>query len=104
MNLNRRFYLGIWTVKTVLNPISGQVFDAGHDESGVSFLLSGMTAIGWSMESGRRGYGASSGTTGDRPRNLELWSSDERPTPKLTPPILTTTPHHERYDLEPRYI
>ncbi|GFX03022.1 uncharacterized protein TNCV_3261681 [Trichonephila clavipes] len=33
--LNRRFYLGIWTVKTVLNPISGQVFDAGHDESGV---------------------------------------------------------------------
>ncbi|GFW48512.1 uncharacterized protein TNCV_1110711 [Trichonephila clavipes] len=33
--LNKRFYLGIWNVKTVLNPISGQVFDAGHDESGV---------------------------------------------------------------------
>ncbi|GFU91566.1 hypothetical protein TNCV_2543321 [Trichonephila clavipes] len=32
---NRRNFLGIWTVKTVLNPISGQVFDAGHDESGV---------------------------------------------------------------------
>ncbi|GFU53688.1 uncharacterized protein TNCV_838001 [Trichonephila clavipes] len=34
----RRFYLGIWTVKTVLNPISVQVFDAEHDESG--FFLS----------------------------------------------------------------
>ncbi|GFX14182.1 hypothetical protein TNCV_1766761 [Trichonephila clavipes] len=29
-----RFYLGIWTGKIVLNPISGQVFYAGHDESG----------------------------------------------------------------------
>ncbi|GFX92025.1 uncharacterized protein TNCV_5004891 [Trichonephila clavipes] len=28
-------YLGFWTVKTVLNPISGQVFDEGHGESGV---------------------------------------------------------------------
>ncbi|GFX87392.1 transposable element Tc1 transposase [Trichonephila clavipes] len=28
-------FLGIWTVKTVLNPISGQVFDVGLDESGV---------------------------------------------------------------------
>ncbi|GFT15495.1 uncharacterized protein TNCV_3265031 [Trichonephila clavipes] len=28
-------FLGIWTVKTVLNPISGQVFDEGHGESGV---------------------------------------------------------------------
>ncbi|GFW00083.1 uncharacterized protein TNCV_3568711 [Trichonephila clavipes] len=27
--------LGFWTVRTVLNPISGQDFDAGHDESGV---------------------------------------------------------------------
>ncbi|GFV26221.1 uncharacterized protein TNCV_3150211 [Trichonephila clavipes] len=32
---HRRFYLDICTVKTVLNPISGQVFDAGHNESGV---------------------------------------------------------------------
>ncbi|GFT36867.1 uncharacterized protein TNCV_174672 [Trichonephila clavipes] len=28
-------FLGFWTVKTVLNPISGQVFDEEHDESGV---------------------------------------------------------------------
>ncbi|GFX53379.1 mariner Mos1 transposase [Trichonephila clavipes] len=28
-------FLGFWTVKTVLNPISGQVFDEGHGESGV---------------------------------------------------------------------
>ncbi|GFX94152.1 uncharacterized protein TNCV_4291971 [Trichonephila clavipes] len=28
-------FLGFWTVRTVLNPISGQVFDEGHDESGV---------------------------------------------------------------------
>ncbi|GFV74225.1 uncharacterized protein TNCV_2312231 [Trichonephila clavipes] len=27
--------LGFWTVRTVLNPISGQDFDAGHDERGV---------------------------------------------------------------------
>ncbi|GFV37995.1 uncharacterized protein TNCV_3626151 [Trichonephila clavipes] len=33
--MNRRFYLGIWTVKTVLNPITGQVFDSGHDKSEV---------------------------------------------------------------------
>ncbi|GFV52790.1 hypothetical protein TNCV_2874611 [Trichonephila clavipes] len=55
--LNRRFCLGIWTVKAVLNPISGQGF--GMTRVGCFFLLSGMTAIGWSMESGRRGYGAS---------------------------------------------
>ncbi|GFX90196.1 uncharacterized protein TNCV_2449711 [Trichonephila clavipes] len=34
-SMNRRFYLGIWTVKTVLNPISGQVLDVEYDESGV---------------------------------------------------------------------
>ncbi|GFU58160.1 uncharacterized protein TNCV_696732 [Trichonephila clavipes] len=28
-------FLGFWTVRTVLNPISGQVFDEGHGESGV---------------------------------------------------------------------
>ncbi|GFT39182.1 uncharacterized protein TNCV_2897061 [Trichonephila clavipes] len=28
-------FLGFWTVKTVLNPISGQFFDEGHGESGV---------------------------------------------------------------------
>ncbi|GFV20178.1 uncharacterized protein TNCV_4194761 [Trichonephila clavipes] len=28
-------FLGFWTVRTVLNPISGQVFDEGHDESGL---------------------------------------------------------------------
>ncbi|GFT31853.1 uncharacterized protein TNCV_2035801 [Trichonephila clavipes] len=28
-------FLGFWTVRTVLNPISGQAFDEGHDESGV---------------------------------------------------------------------
>ncbi|GFV48240.1 calpain-A [Trichonephila clavipes] len=28
-------FLGFWTVKTVLNPISGQVFDEGHGDSGV---------------------------------------------------------------------
>ncbi|GFX15054.1 uncharacterized protein TNCV_4898211 [Trichonephila clavipes] len=28
-------FLGFWTVRTVLNPISGQVFGEGHDESGV---------------------------------------------------------------------
>ncbi|GFS77104.1 uncharacterized protein TNCV_3757361 [Trichonephila clavipes] len=28
-------FLGFWTVQTVLNPISGQVFDEGHGESGV---------------------------------------------------------------------
>ncbi|GFU57512.1 uncharacterized protein TNCV_3636761 [Trichonephila clavipes] len=28
-------FLGFWTVRTVLNPISGQVFDEGHAESGV---------------------------------------------------------------------
>ncbi|GFX04739.1 hypothetical protein TNCV_2247221 [Trichonephila clavipes] len=28
-------FLGFWTVKTVLNPISGQVFDGGHGDSGV---------------------------------------------------------------------
>ncbi|GFW96805.1 hypothetical protein TNCV_2159411 [Trichonephila clavipes] len=27
--------LGFWTVRTVLNPISGQDFDAGHADSGV---------------------------------------------------------------------
>ncbi|GFV96133.1 uncharacterized protein TNCV_1870931 [Trichonephila clavipes] len=26
---------GFWTVKTALNPISGQDFEAGHDKSGV---------------------------------------------------------------------
>ncbi|GFT18955.1 uncharacterized protein TNCV_4725921 [Trichonephila clavipes] len=31
--IRERLYLGIWTVKTVFNPISGQVFDAGHDDS-----------------------------------------------------------------------
>ncbi|GFV27758.1 uncharacterized protein TNCV_4169801 [Trichonephila clavipes] len=33
--MNRRCFLGFWTVRTVLNPISGQVFDEGHGESGV---------------------------------------------------------------------
>ncbi|GFW10253.1 hypothetical protein TNCV_4812211 [Trichonephila clavipes] len=28
-------FLGFWTVRTVLNPISGQGFDEGHGESGV---------------------------------------------------------------------
>ncbi|GFW58352.1 uncharacterized protein TNCV_2635261 [Trichonephila clavipes] len=28
-------FLGFWTVRTILNPISGQDFDEGHDESGV---------------------------------------------------------------------
>ncbi|GFX02800.1 uncharacterized protein TNCV_4437821 [Trichonephila clavipes] len=28
-------FLGFWTVRTVLNPISGQVFDEEHGESGV---------------------------------------------------------------------
>ncbi|GFU31883.1 uncharacterized protein TNCV_1111411 [Trichonephila clavipes] len=28
-------FLGFWTVRTVLNHISGQVFDEGHGESGV---------------------------------------------------------------------
>ncbi|GFU56231.1 uncharacterized protein TNCV_712871 [Trichonephila clavipes] len=34
---NRRCvaFLGFWTVRTVLNPISGQVFDEAHGESGV---------------------------------------------------------------------
>ncbi|GFT65921.1 hypothetical protein TNCV_367791 [Trichonephila clavipes] len=42
--------------------ISGQVFDEGHDKSGVlHILLVDMISIGWSMESGRRGFGASSG-------------------------------------------
>ncbi|GFT21780.1 hypothetical protein TNCV_2970211 [Trichonephila clavipes] len=54
-------FWGFWTVRTVLNPISGQFFDEGHGESGVYIQLSGMTAIGWSMGSGRRGFGASSG-------------------------------------------
>ncbi|GFX78022.1 hypothetical protein TNCV_971761 [Trichonephila clavipes] len=33
----------------------------GMTRVGFFFLLSGMTVIGWLMESGRRGYGASSG-------------------------------------------
>ncbi|GFT89033.1 hypothetical protein TNCV_3084641 [Trichonephila clavipes] len=36
--MNRRFFLGIWTIKTVLNPISSHfpsVFDAGYGERGV---------------------------------------------------------------------
>ncbi|GFV46827.1 uncharacterized protein TNCV_4856921 [Trichonephila clavipes] len=28
-------FLGFWTVRTVINPIYGQVFDEGHGESGV---------------------------------------------------------------------
>ncbi|PRD32527.1 UNVERIFIED_CONTAM: hypothetical protein NCL1_20155 [Trichonephila clavipes] len=28
-------FLGFWTVRKVLNPISGQDFDEGHDESDV---------------------------------------------------------------------
>ncbi|GFT54048.1 uncharacterized protein TNCV_154051 [Trichonephila clavipes] len=34
-SLNCIAFLGFWTVKTVLNPISGQVFDEGHVDSGV---------------------------------------------------------------------
>ncbi|GFS79289.1 hypothetical protein TNCV_4409451 [Trichonephila clavipes] len=33
--LNRRCFFGRLDCKIVLNPISGQVFDEGHDESGV---------------------------------------------------------------------
>ncbi|GFT97366.1 hypothetical protein TNCV_243801 [Trichonephila clavipes] len=58
--LNRRFPLGIRTVKTVLKPMS-RVYDAGHGKVVFSILLSGMMAIGRTMESGRSGYGASSG-------------------------------------------
>ncbi|GFU88924.1 hypothetical protein TNCV_4445991 [Trichonephila clavipes] len=52
--------LGFWTVRTVLNLISGQDFDAGHDESGVLHSARWHDGDGWSMESGRPGYGASS--------------------------------------------
>ncbi|GFX22530.1 hypothetical protein TNCV_2784661 [Trichonephila clavipes] len=53
-------FLGFWTVRTVLNPISGQVFDEGHGESGVLHSARWHGAIRWSMEPGRRGICASS--------------------------------------------
>ncbi|GFT33293.1 hypothetical protein TNCV_4767721 [Trichonephila clavipes] len=59
--LDRRFPLGVRTVKTVLNPISGESMMLGMTKVVFSILLSCMMAIGQTMESGRRGYGASSG-------------------------------------------
>ncbi|GFV66018.1 hypothetical protein TNCV_4086931 [Trichonephila clavipes] len=59
--LNRRFVLGVWTVKTVLNPISLESMMLGMEKVVLSILLSGMLVIGRAMESGRRGLGSSSG-------------------------------------------
>ncbi|GFT26076.1 uncharacterized protein TNCV_2332591 [Trichonephila clavipes] len=52
-NLNSRFYLGIWTVKTVLNPISLQVFDAGHDESEEENGVLGILCVSFGPRSSR---------------------------------------------------
>ncbi|GFU84031.1 hypothetical protein TNCV_4345751 [Trichonephila clavipes] len=60
MALNRRFLLGVWTVNSPQSHIV-RVYDAGHCKVVFSILLSGMMAIGRAMESGRRGYGSSSG-------------------------------------------
>ncbi|GFY31502.1 hypothetical protein TNCV_4693461 [Trichonephila clavipes] len=60
-NIRRRFPLGVGTVKTALNPISRKSMMLGMAKVVFSILLSGMMAIGRTMESGRNGYGASSG-------------------------------------------
>ncbi|GFV88864.1 hypothetical protein TNCV_4609091 [Trichonephila clavipes] len=59
--LKRRFLLGVWTVKTVLNPISLESMVLGMAKVVFSILLSGMLLIGRAMESGKRGLGSSSG-------------------------------------------
>ncbi|GFX41872.1 hypothetical protein TNCV_389851 [Trichonephila clavipes] len=59
--LNRRFYLDIWTVKQSSIPYRESLKMLGMAKVVFSILLSGMTAIGRTMESGRRGYGASRG-------------------------------------------
>ncbi|GFT68488.1 hypothetical protein TNCV_2204081 [Trichonephila clavipes] len=56
--LNRRFPLGVRTVKQFSIPYHDSFHDAGNDKSGVFIWLSGMMAIGRTMELGG-GYGAS---------------------------------------------
>ncbi|GFY28254.1 hypothetical protein TNCV_4395881 [Trichonephila clavipes] len=60
MALNRRFILGVWTVKQSSIPYRESMM-LGMAKVVFSILLSGMMAIGRAMESGRRGYGSSSG-------------------------------------------
>ncbi|GFW72443.1 hypothetical protein TNCV_3796711 [Trichonephila clavipes] len=55
-----RLLLGVWTVNSPQSHIV-RVYDVGHGKVEFNILLSGMMAIGWAMESGRRGYGSSSG-------------------------------------------
>ncbi|GFV72676.1 hypothetical protein TNCV_3816941 [Trichonephila clavipes] len=60
--LNRRFTFGRLDCKTVPQSHVVRVYDVGHvAKVEFNILLSGITAIGWAMESGRRGYGSSSG-------------------------------------------
>ncbi|GFV94819.1 hypothetical protein TNCV_1028171 [Trichonephila clavipes] len=56
-----RFPLSVRTVETVLNPISWKSMMLGMAKAVFSILLSGMMAVDRTMESGRSGYGASSG-------------------------------------------
>ncbi|GFV66156.1 hypothetical protein TNCV_2900821 [Trichonephila clavipes] len=55
------FSLGIWTVKSSSIPYHVKSLMLGLAKVVFSILLSGMRAIGRTMEPGRHGYGASSG-------------------------------------------
>ncbi|GFU75856.1 hypothetical protein TNCV_1653141 [Trichonephila clavipes] len=70
MNRRRRFFLGIWTVKQSSIPYRESVM-LSMARVVFSILLSGMTAIGRTRESGRRGYGASSGRKSLRAESFE---------------------------------
>ncbi|GFY27632.1 hypothetical protein TNCV_910831 [Trichonephila clavipes] len=59
--LTRRFTLGIWTVQQSSIPYQDKSLMLGMTKVVVCSLLSGMTAIGRTMGSGRRVYGSSSG-------------------------------------------
>ncbi|GFW06121.1 hypothetical protein TNCV_4479131 [Trichonephila clavipes] len=57
----KRYSLSIWTLKQSSIPCRDKSLMLGMAKVVVFILLSGMTAIGRTMGSGRRGYGASSG-------------------------------------------
>ncbi|GFV27546.1 hypothetical protein TNCV_2596421 [Trichonephila clavipes] len=60
--LNRRCFLGLLDCKNSHQThIRTRLRCEGMTRVVFCILLVGMTATGWSMESGRRGYGASSG-------------------------------------------